>query len=67
MSRGYPVNPVVEHAAAIELAAALQAWQDAENAAKHTARHWLGRGARSTPIAEQLGMSRSTFYRWLAS
>lgn len=67
MSRGYQVDPIAEHTAATELAAAWQSWTDAENEARHAAQRALDSGARAHVVAEGLGMSRSTFYRWMAS
>lgn len=67
MSRGYQVDPIAERAAQLELGRAVHRWQEAETITRDTAREWLGRGVRSTTIANALGMHRSTFYRWLAA
>lgn len=67
MARGFQVNELAEHAAEMELAAALAAWHSAENAARHTAQRALDQGVRSHVVAAALGMTRRTFYRWMAS
>ncbi len=67
MSRGYQADPLVEHAALTELAAAVRAWQDAEVEVREVIRRGLDQGARSHVLAEQVGMSRTSLYRWLAA
>lgn len=67
MSRGYQADPLVEHAALTELAAAVRQWQDAEELARSIAGRALADGARSHVVAKQLNMSRTTLYRWLAA
>lgn len=65
MSRGFQPDPVAEHAALVELAAAIAAWQTAEEHARTLAADALDRGCRANVIADALGMSRATLYRWL--
>lgn len=67
MSRGFQPDPLVEHAALTEVAAAVQQWRDAEAQVRHVLRRALDDGARSQVIAEAVGMSRTTLYRWLSS
>jgi AraC-like DNA-binding protein len=67
MTRGFQVDELAEHAAGLELAAAVRAWHDAENNVRQTAQAWLDRGCRSHVIAAHLGMSRSTLHRILTS
>lgn len=61
----YRPDPIKEHAYLIELSAHQRAARDAANGLRHQARRALDDGCRSTVIAEHLGMSRATFYRWL--
>lgn len=64
--RGFQPNELAEHAALTELAALVTAWQEAEQATRTAARRALDQGARANVLAEQLGMSRPTLYRWIA-
>jgi transposase-like protein len=66
MSRGYQANELAEHAAGLELAAALHQWQEAEIGTKRVAQDALEAGCRVDVIAEAVGMSRRTFYRWIS-
>ena len=64
---GFKNDPIAEHAAAIELAAAIASWRTAEEAARVLAQEQLARpGVRSDVIAEALSMSRATMYRWVS-
>lgn len=64
---GYEPDPIAEHAAELELSAAVASWRAAEDAARILAREQLARaGVRSDVIAEALSMSRATMYRWVS-
>lgn len=65
-ARGFQPDSIKEHAALTEVAAALKDWQNAEARTRRLAAARLRDGVRSHVLAEALGMSRSTFYRWLA-
>lgn len=66
MTAGYQHDPIAEHAIVTELAAAVSAWQTSEAEARAIARRALTTdGVRADVIADALGMSRSTLYRWL--
>jgi hypothetical protein len=67
VTRGFQPDPIREHAALVELAAALKAWQQAEQRTKNLAGARLRSGVRAQVLADALGMSRSTFYRWIGS
>lgn len=58
-------DPIKEHAYLVELAAALHAWREAEANARELAHDALSEGCRADVIAEAVGMSRSTLYRWI--
>ncbi len=66
MNRGFQPDESAEHAAAMELAAALQVWRAAELDAKNIAGRALDAGCRAVVIGRALDMERSTFYRWMA-
>lgn len=77
MSRGYQPNPIAEHAACVELAAALASYKQAAEELQALIEHHAGRitmgghayysgdsnGVRADVLANYLGISRSTFYR----
>ncbi len=67
MVRGFQPDPVREYAAAIELAAGLARWRQAEADTRRIARQAIHDGVRSSTVAEALEMSRSTLYRWINS
>jgi transcriptional regulator of acetoin/glycerol metabolism len=66
MTRGFQPDEIAEHAAAMELAAAVAAWRAAETTAKEVAQRALDAGCRAVVVGEALDMERSTFYRWMA-
>jgi len=65
MTAGFQADPIKEHAAMIELAAAINTWQDAEQDVRAMATEAIQSGCRSQVVAGQLGMSRATLHRWL--
>ncbi len=65
MSRGFQPDDLAEHAAGLELAAAIEAMHAAEEHVYEVARGYLDRGCRSHVIAAHLGISRSTLHRML--
>lgn len=67
MAQGYQPQPRAEFAALTELAAALTDWQDIEAHTKAVCRHAINDGCRASVIADALGMSRSTLYRWMGA
>lgn len=65
MSRGFQHNAIVEHAACVELAAIQHRIAEAIRERNAVARYYLDRNARAHVLADQLGVSRATFYRML--
>lgn len=64
--RGFQSDPIKEYATLTELAVVIRQWQDGENAAKHAARRAIDDGCRAQVVADALGMSRPTLYRWMS-
>ena len=67
MSRGFQHDPIKEHAALTEVALDIGLWREAEAAAAHRIRALIAEGVRAGVIADHMGWSRATLYRWLAA
>lgn len=66
MSRGYQADELAEYAALVELAAADEAVKRAIEHRRTVIVRAMEQGARSTVLAEHLGVSRATLYRMTA-
>lgn len=65
VTRGFQSDPIAEHAALTEIAYEVGLWWKAEAEARRKVRKAIDNGVRARVIAEQLGWSRATLYRWL--
>lgn len=65
MSRGFQSDPIKEHAWLLELTHEVSAWRNAEDRAAEALRRAMADGVRSQVIADHLGVSRATLYRWI--
>jgi Homeodomain-like domain len=59
-------DPITEYAALVEVTDALNHWSAAEDHARQLVKARIADGVHAATIAEHLGWSRATLYRWLA-
>lgn len=67
VTRGFRHDPIKEHAWLTEIAVEHEAWRNAEGRTAEAVRRAIADGARAAIVAEHLGLSRATLYRWLAT
>jgi hypothetical protein len=65
MARGFQAAPIQEYASLVGIANCVATWQRAERQTARIIRRDIAAGVRAQVIADHLGWSRSTLYRWL--